>query len=170
MAKVPIGANGEPMRKPIPPSKRVCPYSITHPTTGRLVGACHEAKIIGILTKMEEDEDIVDLMKRVSKITLELECNCPDFGECKLQAKCDQRIRVLKNDSGEVISKEAFPVKIIPTSEFPTQWETQRAIQKRRKLKKKDPDFVGKAAKKRIMRGIKKPKSIKFNGEKVLVN
>ena len=169
MAKIPIGINGEPMKKRIPPSKRVCPYSVVHRTTGRLVGNCHEARIVGVLTKMEEDEDIRSLMKRVSKIVLEVENICPLFESCKLQAKCEQRIRVTKNDSGEVISKEPFPVKTIKTSEFPTIEEVEKRIFKRRKLKTKDPDFIGRAAKKRLMKGTKKPKTIKFGGEKLLV-
>ncbi|MFA5149043.1 MAG: hypothetical protein WC491_07975 [Candidatus Omnitrophota bacterium] len=170
MSKIPIGKDGIPMTKPIPPSKRVCPFSITHPTTGRLLGACHEAKIIGILTKMEEDEDIRSLMARVSKITLELENTCPRFEECKLQAKCEQRIRVTKNDNGDIISKEPFPIKTVKTSEFATVEEVEKRLFKRRKLKTKDPEFIGRAAKKRLMKGTKKPKTIKFGGEKVLVN
>ncbi|MFA5037738.1 MAG: hypothetical protein WC479_11260 [Candidatus Izemoplasmatales bacterium] len=170
MAKIPIGINGEPMKKRIPPSKRVCPYSIVHPTTGRLVGNCHEARIVGVLTKMEEDEDIMSLMKRVSKIVLEVENICPLFESCKLQAKCEQRIRVTKDDSGDIISKEPFPVKTIKTSEFPTIEEVEKRIFKRRKLKTKDPDFIGKAAKKRLMRGTKKQSVLKFGGEKILIN
>jgi predicted RNA-binding protein YlqC (UPF0109 family) len=170
MAKIPIGKDGIPMRKPIPVSKRVCPYSMTHPTTGRLVGNCHEAKIVGILTRMGEDEDIRELMVRVSKIVVELENTCPLFAECKLQAKCEQRIRVFKDDSGEVISKESFPVKTIRTQEFATDEEVFARIQRRRKLKTKSDNFIGRAAKKRLMRGIKKPKSVKFNGERLLVN
>ncbi len=170
MAKIHIDITGKPMKKRIPPSKRVCPYSIVHPTTGRLIGNCHEARIIGILTKMEEDEDIRSLMNRVSKISVELENICPLFESCKLQAKCEQRIRVTKDDSGEVISKESFPVKTIKTSEFPTIEEVKKRIFKRRKLKTKDPDFIGKAAKKRLMIGTKKQSVLKFGGEKLLIN
>ncbi len=156
MAKIPIGKDGIPVQKSIPASKRVCPYSKVEGKTGRLIGVCHEAKIVGILTKMEEDEDVISLMKRVSRITVELENVCPLFESCKLQAKCESNIRVVKDGDGTVIIKEPIPVKRIRTQDFMTMEESLKAVKKRRILKKKNEDFVGKAAKKRKLKGTKK--------------
>lgn len=171
MAKIPVGKDGIPMRKPIPASKKVCPYGKTHPTTSRMVGMCHEAKIIGIMGKMAEDETVIDLMKRRSRITLELDCNCPLFETCKLQAKVETQIRVTKDEDGIVVSKTSIPVKRIKTQDELTDEEWEKAFKLRRKLKKKNPAFVGKSAKKNMLRGRKRQSSFKdAEGNKVLIN
>ena len=170
MSKIPIGKDGIPIKKRIPETKRRCPLSATHPTTGRLLGDCHEAKIIGILTKMGDDESIVDLMNRKSRITVELEKTCPHFDSCKLVAKVDVQTRVNKDEDGNIIDKEQIPIKRLVTSETMTLEETVIAVKRRRRLKSKSEDFIGKAAKKRKLKGVKKQSSIKgSDGEKILV-
>ncbi len=170
MAKIPIGSDGQPMKKRIPPSKKICPFSKTHPTTGRLVGMCHEAVVIGVLNKLGEDETVMDLMKRKSRITLELEENCPIFRDCKLMAKVESQMRIIKGDDGSVIEKYPIPIKRIRTQDSMTEEETEQAIKARRKLKKKNPEFIGRAAKRNKLRGTKKQSFIKgHDGEKILI-
>jgi hypothetical protein len=171
MAKIPIGKDGEPMKKRIPPSKKVCPFSKTHPTTGRLLGMCHEAVVIGVLNKLAEGETVMDLMNRKSRITLELEENCPIFRECKLAARVECQIRVIKGDDGSILEKYPIPIKRIRTQDSMTEEETEQAIKARRNLKKKSPGFIGKAAKRNKLRGTKKQSFIKGqDGEKLLIN
>jgi hypothetical protein len=178
MSKVSFDSNGEVRKKPIPASKRPCPYSCVNRETGRRSGVCHEGRIVSILNKMEEDETIVDLMNRKSKIVVELECKCPIFGECKLWAKCESRIRVIKDIDGEIVDKIPFPVKTIKTTELglltPLEFDSLKSKRKKSFKKKingvKNPDYVGNATKKSKMVGRKKQRSVKFMGEKLLIN
>jgi len=180
MSKLRIDRNGEFARKRIPESKRVCPLSCVEAATGRRIGKCHEGKIIGILTKLreKENETLEGLMTRKSKIVVELEDICPNFGECKLWGKCESRIRVIKDDDGEVIDKIPFPVKTISTSELgiltPTEFDSLKT-RRRKNMKKRvngvrNEDYVGNATKRSKNRGIKKAKFFRdADKKKVLI-
>jgi len=165
MAKIPFNRNGELVKKQIPKTKRVCPENESNANVGRLTGACHDANIVGVLTKMREGETVEDLLNRRSRVDFELEVTCPRFAECHLQAKVTCFCKVEKDKETGEVSKTFIPMRRVESKEGMTPDEWDQAKKARTKLRKKSENYVGK--KKKADNLLCRPKTplIKFHGE-----